>query len=80
MISKIYAFLKRDVIEQASYKLSFVSSIFSILLSSATFFFVSKLIPNSGQGVLAKYGGDYFGFVIIGIAFSGILTIFQYGI
>nr|CBH39768.1 putative ABC transporter, permease protein [uncultured archaeon] len=42
---------------------------FSIL----TFYFVSKLIGGTGEQYLEPYGGDYFSFVLIGIAFSGYL-------
>lgn len=77
---KIAAFLKRDFLEAASYKFSFISSFFGIFFSSATFFFISRLIGGSGQSVLLAYGGDYFSFVIIGIAFSGVLGIFQEGL
>lgn len=79
MLDKLFAFFKRDFLEAASYKFSFVSSIFSVFLSSATFFFISRLIPGGENTSLAPYGGDYFSFVIIGIAFSGFLQIFQQG-
>ncbi|MFO7865790.1 MAG: ABC transporter permease [Candidatus Aminicenantes bacterium] len=74
---KLWAFLKRDLLEAASYKFSFVASFFGIFLSSTTFFFISKLIPGESHPSLDQYGGNYFAFVIVGIAFSGILTVFQ---
>jgi ABC-2 type transport system permease protein len=77
LMQKLYAFLKRDFLEEASYKYSFIASFFGIFLSSATFFFISKLISPNSSSVLDPYGGDYFSFVIIGIAFSGLLAIFQ---
>ncbi|MBD3415365.1 MAG: ABC transporter permease [Candidatus Aminicenantes bacterium] len=77
LIQKLFAFLKRDFLEEASYKFSFVTSFVGIFLSSATFFFISKLISPNSDSVLDPYGGDYFSFVIIGIAFSGLLAMFQ---
>ena len=77
LTQKLWAFLKRDFLEEASYKFSFVASVFGIFLSSATFFFISKLISPNSTSVLDPYGGDYFSFVIIGIAFSGLLTMFE---
>ncbi len=77
LLQKLWAFLKRDFLEEASYKFSFVSSFVGIFFSSATFFFISKLISPNSALVLDSYGGDYFSFVIIGIAFSGLLAIFQ---
>jgi ABC-2 type transport system permease protein len=41
------AFLRRDLREALTYKFSFVSSITGILLSSATFYFVAKLVPSA---------------------------------
>jgi len=76
----IFLFLKRDLLLEASYKFAFVSSFLGIVLSSATFFFISKLVPQSSGSSLAPYGGDFFSFVIIGVAFSGILGLFQEGL
>jgi ABC-2 type transport system permease protein len=77
---KLYAFLKRDFLEAISYKFYFISSILEIFFSSATFFFISKLISGNAYSSLDPYGGDYFSFVIIGISFSGILSVFQKGL
>ncbi|HEX2694530.1 MAG TPA: ABC transporter permease, partial [Acidobacteriota bacterium] len=79
LLRKMGAFLHRDVIEAASYKLSFIFSIVGILLSSATFYFISRMIAP-GTASLAAYGGDYFSFALIGIAFSGPLGVFQEGL
>jgi ABC-2 type transport system permease protein len=73
------AFLKRDFLDAASYKLSFLYSLIGVFFSSATFFFISKLIAP-GSMSLSAYGGDYFSFAMIGIAFSGLLGIFQEGL
>ncbi len=76
---RLGAFLRRDLIEAASYKFSFVFSTVGILFSSATFYFISRMI-TPGTASLAAYGGDYFSFAMIGIAFSGLLGIFQEGL
>ena len=78
ILRKYLAFLKRDFLEESSYKFYFLSSLAGILLSSATFFFISRLIPSTSY--LEPYGGDYFSFVIVGIAFSGMLGLFQEGL
>ena len=67
MLSELYAFFKKDVINVSSYKLNFAMSFMGIFFSVISFFFVSRLIP--GQAV-ADYGGDYFSFVLIGLALS----------
>lgn len=79
-LDKLFAFLKRDFLEAASYKFAFVYSLVGIFFSSATFFFISKIISGQNVSSLRPYGGDYFSFVIIGIAFSGILGVLQEGL
>jgi ABC-2 type transport system permease protein len=73
------AFLRRDLREALTYKLSFVSSVTSILLSSATFYFVAKLVPP-GTPSLGPFGGDYFSFAVVGVAFASLLGMFQEGL
>ena len=63
-------FLKRDWQTQFSYRLSFVLQLFGILFSIASFYFVSQLFGAAANPYLSAYGGDYFSFVLIGIAFS----------
>lgn len=77
---KLYAFLKRDFLNAASYKFAFVSSFMGIFFTSTTLFFISKLMSGSQPEVLNPYGGDYFSFAIIGVAFFGLLGILQEGL
>ena len=58
---------------QVSYRLSFLLQFFGIFFSVTTFFFVSKLLGKAVNPYLTSYGGDYFSYVLIGIAFSGFL-------
>ena len=76
---RISAFLLRDFREALTYKFSFVSSFAGILLSSATFYFVAKLVPP-GTPSLGPFGGDYFSFAVVGVAFSSLLGMFQEGL
>lgn len=66
---KAGAFLKKDFINQTSYRLSFVLNILSIFLSVYIFFIFSKLFEGTNS-YLEEYGNDYFFFLIIGIAVS----------
>jgi len=74
-MSKAWAFLKRDFIQAASYKLSFLTELFDIFLSTLTFYFLSRLFGKALVPFLQPYGGDYFSFVLIGIAFSDYLRV-----
>lgn len=76
---KLLAFLRRDFLEALTYRFTFVSSLFGIFLSSATFYFVSRLVPP-GAPSLEPFGGDFFAFAVVGVAFSSLLGIFQEGL
>lgn len=72
----MFEFLRRDARIALSYRLQFFFQVTSVLSVAITFFFVSlmmrdveRLIPS-----LAKYGGGYLGFVLVGIAFSSYLN------
>ncbi len=70
-----WAFLKRDLRNESSYKLHFFMQMAGILFSTVTFYFLSKLIGTKFNAYLKPYGGDYFSFVLIGIAFSHYLQV-----
>lgn len=72
---KFLAFLKRDVQIDLSYKLRFLMQFVGIFFSTALTFFVSELIGSSISNKLAGYGGDYFSFVIVGIALTDYLSV-----
>jgi ABC-2 type transport system permease protein len=67
------AFLKRDLSLALSYRLSFALHLFGIFFSVASFYFVSRLFGAAMVPQLEQYGGDYFSFVLIGLAFSSYL-------
>ncbi len=71
---KALAFLKRDFLINTSYKVSFLFDFGGIIFSILTFFFISKLFGESASKYLTNYGGEYFPFVLIGIAFYGYLS------
>jgi len=68
VISKVKAFIKRDFRIEASYPVNFVMSAVTSFLPIVLFYFISKMV-NPKDASLQKYGGDYFTFVIVGLAF-----------
>ncbi|MFZ2487206.1 MAG: ABC transporter permease [Anaerolineae bacterium] len=70
-MQRALAFLRRDLRLQMSYRFAFVLQIFGIFFSMFVFYFFSKLVGPSASPYLAQYGGDYFAFVLVGLAFSG---------
>ena len=53
-----------------SYRLNFFLRFARIFTTILTFYFISKLFGKGASEYLKEYGGDYFPFVLIGIAFS----------
>ena len=71
---KVLAFVRRDFLNDVSYRFAFFFNLASILFTVLTFFFIAKLFSRSFSPYLNEYGGQYFPFVFIGIAFSGYLS------
>jgi len=72
-IRKAFAFIHRDFIEATSYKADFFFQFFLIFISVLVFYFLSKLFGSAVVSYLEPYGGDYFSFVLIGVAFTNYL-------
>lgn len=64
------AFITRDFLTQISYRSAFVLSFVGIFFRAFTFFFIAKLVGPSATPMLGESGGDYFAFVLLGIAFN----------
>jgi ABC-2 type transport system permease protein len=67
---KIISFIKRDHLIETSYKLNYLMTFLNSALPIVSFFFVAKLVDGKLHPDLQKYGGDYFSFALIGIAFT----------
>lgn len=67
---KISAFIKRDFIILSSYKMALITTTLGSIFPLLTYFFIAKLVPGDAHQSLAKYGGDYFSFTLIGISFT----------
>jgi len=69
------AFFKRDLSLNLSYRTFFFLSSFGILFSVATTYFMSKMFGGVMVSQLSQYGGNYFAFALIGVAFYGYLSV-----
>ena len=67
-MKKTLAFLKRDFLIEVSYRFSFVFQLASVFLSVASYYFLARFIGRSFVPGLEPYGGDYFAFVLVGVA------------
>ena len=74
IMRKVFAFIKRDFLIETSYRFAFFLNIFSIFFMILTFFFIARLFGEGASKYLTQYGGEYFPFVLIGLAFSTYLS------
>ncbi len=74
VIKKALYFLRRDFLEALSYRFAFFLQLGGVFFSILTFFFLSRLFGKNIP-LLQPYGGNYFAFALIGIAFSTYLGV-----
>lgn len=67
---RLRAFLVRDFYTEVSYRVAFLVGVGGILFRAFLFYFLAQFIGDSAAPMLADYDGDYFAFVLIGIAFG----------
>lgn len=65
------AFVVRDFFTEISYRFSFLLTLTGIVFNVLVFYFLSVFIDQSTSPTLARTEGDYFSFVLIGVAFAG---------
>lgn len=71
LFCKLLAFVKRDVKTELSYRLAFSGQVLGVFFQLGMFYFISRVFQGALVGYLKPYHGDYFSFVLIGLAFSG---------
>ncbi len=69
-VSTLWAFFRRDALIHTSYKMGFFMDLAGVFFTAATYFFVSRVFGAAAAPYLQQYGGDYFAFVLIGVAFA----------
>ncbi len=69
-LNKLTAFIKRDFIIFLSYKMALVTGTLGSLFPLLTYFYIAKLVPGKSQVSLLEFEGDYFSFLLVGIAFT----------
>lgn len=73
--AKPLAFFVRDLLIASSYRLQFLLQAGGIFVSTVMFYFLSRLVGPGVAGQLQPYGGDYFAFVLVGVAFAQYLSV-----
>ncbi len=67
-MSLLAAFLKRDFYIETSYRFAFVAALGGIVFNILIFYFLSEFVGEAAVPYLSVYNGDYFSFVLVGIA------------
>lgn len=65
------AFLVRDFHIETSYRFSFLVGITGVLFNLLVFYFLSEFIDQAASTSASETNGDYFPFLLIGVAFAG---------
>jgi len=73
-MNKPLAFVQRDLLVEVSYRFPFVFQVIWTCLSIASYAFLGRFIGRVMVPPLDAYGGDYFAFVLIGVALHDYLT------
>ncbi len=71
---KILKFTHKEFLGDISYFLSFLTRWVGLTISAFLFYFLSKMIGRGQVGSLTFYGGDYFSFMLVGLAATSIFT------
>jgi len=69
----LWAFLKRDAAIEATYQAALLAQFGGVVFWVVFFAAASRLVGSSASGALARYGGNYASFALVGIAFGGYL-------
>ncbi len=73
MIKTAWAFLVRDFLVAVSYRMAFALQLLTMIVSVFLFFHMGLAVGNSSE-ILKTYGGSYFAFLLIGMAFVDYMT------
>ena len=75
MIRTALAFVKKDFLVTVSYKLNFFIQVLFVFLFVGFFYLIGEFVDTGSIPLLRQYGGDYFGFLIIGVSFAHYMTL-----
>lgn len=74
-VQVLWATFLRDVATATSYRVGFMLTVGSSLISVLAVFFLSEAFSESVSPSMGAYGGDYFGFAVVGVAFSNLMAL-----
>jgi ABC-2 type transport system permease protein len=69
-LRKAWAFVVRDYRIESGYKTNFMMRVFESVILLVFFHFLGEMIAPQGSPALARYGGRYLPFAVIGVGFA----------
>ncbi|MBN2498004.1 MAG: ABC transporter permease [Deltaproteobacteria bacterium] len=75
LLRKCWAFVRKDFLTDVSYRLAFAGQLVFTFFMVAAFYFFARMFEGHEIASLAPYGGAYFPFVLVGVAFSSYLGV-----
>lgn len=73
VLYQTWAFLRRDYLLARLSRLQFAWQAMTVVFATPTMYYLGRLIGPAGSPALSRFGGDYFAFVVVGVAFLGFL-------
>jgi ABC-2 type transport system permease protein len=73
VLYQAWAFLRRDYLLARLSRLQFAWQVLTVAFATPTMYYLGRLIRPGGSPALDRFGGDYFAFVVLGVAFLGFL-------
>lgn len=67
---KALAFVKRDFCIESGYQIAFLMGLVESIILLVIFHFIGRLVTPKVSTSLSKYGGNYFPFALVGVAFA----------
>src|SRR5688572_22526157 len=74
-VNKAWAFLVRDYQIHRTYRLLFAMEVLSLVVNIVPYYFLARFVGESLKGELQQYGGDYFSFMLVGLAVNDYLIL-----
>lgn len=74
-VSVAWSAFVRDRQTALSYRAAFLLGSLASVVNILSVFFLSRAFGSAGSALIPQYGGSYFGFAIVGIAFTNFMTI-----
>jgi len=70
-----WAFFKRDALIAVSYRVAFVFSLVEVFTILTVFYYLGKTFGERDIPALARYGGSFLAFLLIGVALTDCVTL-----